>query len=627
MIKAQYTINSISLYAEFPFYATFVRPSRYAVHQFLFMKTTLFINLIFLFMISFWNTPAEGQQSGNTRKWWKEAVVYQIYPRSFKDDNGDGIGDLRGIISKLDYIKSLGVDIIWLNPIYASPNADNGYDISNYDSIMKEFGTMKDFDEMLSEMHKRGIRLVMDLVVNHCSDEHEWFKQARSSRTNPYRDYFHWWPAEKGKPPFRPGSFEVDGSGWRYDSLTNSYYLHYFSYKQPDLNWENPKVRHEIYAMMNRWFQKGVDGFRMDVIPFIAKDTTFPVITQKDLDEKYDGRWDVYQASGPGLHRYLQEMNREVLRKYNIMTLAEGAGMTKGTAMDFVDPARHELNMAYNFDGVSLGYIPGYFKKMDPNWSLVAFKQIYSGWDSVFAHKGWGTIYLGNHDQPRMVTRWGNDAPQYREASSKMLTSFLLTMRATPYYYNGDELGMTNIKFDRIEDYRDIETIAAYNKLKNEGGDLQQFIEDQKTGGARDNGRTPFQWTDGANAGFTTGTPWIKVNDNKNVINEVVEDKDPNSPLNYFRKMVKLRKALPELVYGAYQLLDENNPQVYAYTRILGEKKVLVVMNFSTKEATFQLPPAVGKPGAVLINNLPKYHFSGNVFDLSPYQAMIVRLK
>ncbi|HWH62485.1 MAG TPA: alpha-amylase family glycosyl hydrolase, partial [Ginsengibacter sp.] len=270
------------------------------------------ICLLFSFMN---NNQLKAQQSDNERKWWKEAVVYQIYPRSFKDSNGDGIGDLKGIISKLDYVKSLGVDIVWLNPIYASPNADNGYDISNYYQIMKEFGNMNDFDEMLTQMHKRGIKLVMDLVVNHCSDEHEWFKQARSSRDNPYRNYFHWWPAEKGKPPFRPGSFEVDGSGWRYDSLTNSYYLHYFSYKQPDLNWENPAVRQEIYKMMNWWFQKGVDGFRMDVIPFIAKDTTFPVITQKDLDEKYDGRWDVYMASGPGLHSYLQEMSREVLSK------------------------------------------------------------------------------------------------------------------------------------------------------------------------------------------------------------------------------------------------------------------------------------------------------------------------
>lgn len=564
--------------------------------------------------------------SGSPKKWWKEAVVYQIYPRSFQDSDGDGVGDLKGLTRKLDYVKSLGIDIVWLNPIYGSPNADNGYDISNYDAIMKEFGSMADFDVMLAEMHKRGIKLVMDLVVNHCSDEHEWFKQARSSRTNPFRDYFHWWPAEKGKPPFRPGSFEVDGSGWRFDSLTNSYYLHYFSYKQPDLNWENPKLRQEIYAMMNRWFKKGVDGFRMDVIPFIAKDTTFPVITQKDLDAKYDGRWDVYMASGPGLHQYLQEMNKEVLSKYDVMALAEGAGTTKATAMNFVDPDRHELDMSYHFDGVSLGYVPGYFKKMDPNWSLVEFKNIYSGWDSVFADKGWGTIYLGNHDQPRMVSRWGNDAPEYREASSKMLTTFLLSMRGTPYYYYGDELGMTNIKFDKIEDYRDIETLAEYGKVKNAGGDLKQFIEDQKTGGARDNGRTPMQWNAGANAGFTTGIPWLSVNNNKTEVNVEAAEKDPSSTLNYFRNMAKLRKEHKEvLVYGKYTLLDRENPDVYAYTREGNGEKVLVLLSFRKTGGVFNLGSM--QLGDVWINNAKGVMVIDGKVHLQPYQACIVKLK
>ncbi len=431
------------------------------------MKKIIFAVAIFLIgFIACQNTQKKmEQQSTNSstatdQKWWKEAVVYQIYPRSFQDSDGDGVGDLKGIIQRLDYIKNLGIEVVWLNPIYGSPNADNGYDISDYRSIMKEFGTMADFDLLLQEMHKRGIKLVLDLVVNHCSDQHEWFKQSRMSRENPYRNYFHWWNAERGKPPFRPGNFEVDGSAWRFDSLSNAYYLHYFSYKQPDLNWENPKVRHEVYDMMKMWFDKGIDGFRMDVIPFIAKDTTFPVITQKDIDEKYEGRWDVYLASGPKLHEYLQEMNREVLSKYDVMALAEGAGTTKATALNFVDPARKELDMSYHFDGVSLGYEAGYFKKMNPKWSLVEFKKIYSDWDYVFAEKGWGTVYLGNHDQPRMVSRWGNDAPEYREASSKMLSTFLLSMRGTPYYYYGDELGMSNIKFDKIEDYRDIETLT-----------------------------------------------------------------------------------------------------------------------------------------------------------------------
>ncbi|MDE3214294.1 MAG: alpha-glucosidase, partial [Bacteroidota bacterium] len=402
------------------------------------------------------DTSAANTQDSLHRKWWKEAVVYQIYPRSFKDSNGDGVGDLKGIISKLDYLKSLGISVIWLNPIYASPNADNGYDISDYEAIMKEFGTMEDFDSLLHGLHERGIKLVLDLVVNHTSDQHKWFLQSRSSRTNPYRNYYHWWNAERGKPAFRPGAFEADGSGWRYDSLTNAYYLHYFSYKQPDLNWENPKVRQEIYSMMRFWFDKGIDGFRMDVIPFIAKDTTFPPVTQQELDAKYDGQWGEYLASGPHLHDYLKEMNKEVLSKYDCMTVAEGAGVTAATAHNFVDPDRHELDMLYHFEGVSLGFVPGKFKEVEPGGvKLVDFKNVYSKWDSVFAQKGWGTIYLGNHDQPRMVTRWGNDSPQWRELSSKMLTTFLLTMRATPYYYAGDELGMDNIKFDKIQDYKD----------------------------------------------------------------------------------------------------------------------------------------------------------------------------
>jgi oligo-1,6-glucosidase len=572
------------------------------------------------------NKPVSNNTNSN-EKWWKEAVVYQIYPRSFQDSDGDGIGDLKGISQHLDYIKKLGVDIVWLNPIYGSPNADNGYDISDYESIMKEFGTMEDFDALLKGMHDRGIKCVLDLVVNHSSDEHKWFLESRKSRNNPYRDYYHWWPAERGKPAFRPGAFEVDGSGWRYDSFTNSYYLHYFSYKQPDLNWENPALRKEIYAMMDKWFKKGVDGFRMDVIPVIAKDTSFPVITQKDLNEKYNGDWFTYFASTPSVHTYLQEMNKEVLSKYDIMTLAEGAGTTKATAMNFVDPNRHELDMSYHFEGVNLGYVPGKFKTMNPNWNLVAFKKIYSEWDSVFAQKGWGTVYLGNHDQPRMVSRWGNDAPEYREASSKMLTTFLLTMRGTPYYYYGDELGMTNIKFNRIEDYRDIETLAEYGKIKKEGGNLTAFIEDQKTGGARDNGRTPMQWNPGAQAGFTTGIPWLNVNENKSEINVEAAEKNQYSTLHYFREMIKLRKTHKEvLVYGKYQLLDRSNPAVYAYTREAANgEKVLVLLSFRKEGGVFDLGNL--QTGETWINNMPSIKLENGKIILNPYQALVIKLK
>jgi len=561
-------------------------------------------------------------RADSTRKWWKEAVVYQIYPRSFKDFDGNGIGDLKGIISKVDYIKSLGVDVIWLNPIYASPNADNGYDISDYENIMQEFGTMQDFDSLLHGLHQRNIKLVMDLVVNHSSDQHKWFLQSRSSRTNPYRDYYHWWNAERGKPAFRPGSFEVDGSGWRYDSLTNAYYLHYFSYKQPDLNWENPKVRQEIFSMMRFWFDKGIDGFRMDVIPFIAKDTTFPVITQKELNEQYDGAWDHYMASGPHLHDYLQEMNREVLNKYDCMSVAEGAGVTTATAHDFVDEDRHELNMLYHFEGVSLGFVPGKFKEVEPGGiKLIAFKNLYSKWDSMFEEKGWGTIYLGNHDQPRMVTRWGNDSPQWRELSSKMLTTFLLTMRATPYYYAGDELGMNNIKFNSIDDYKDIESRGMYQQIKNNGGDLRQFLNDQKIT-ARDNGRTPFQWDSSNDAGFTIGKPWIKVNPNYTTINVATEEKDSLSCLNYFRKLVRLRKEHLVFVYGKYQLLDKENPSVYAYSREMEGKKVLVLLNFTDKSAPVNT--GINMSNATLL--IDNYGKVSSASTLRPYEAAVYQL-
>ena len=566
------------------------------------------------------NPPATDSSSAG-RKWWKEAVVYQVYPRSFKDNDGDGIGDLKGILSKLDYIKSLGVDVIWLNPIYSSPNDDNGYDISDYQNIMKEFGTMQDFDSLLKGMHDRGLRLVMDLVVNHSSSENEWFKQSRSSRNNPFRDFYHWWPKEKGKPAKRYSFFDVNNDAWKFDTLTNAWYLHYFSQKQPDLNWENPALRQRIFGMMKFWFDKGVDGFRMDVIPFISKDTSFP-----ELPAAYNGDFVKYYAQGPHLHEYLQEMNKEVLSRYDVMSVAEGIGVTTADALQFVDSARHELNMLYHFEGVSLGYLPNKFKTPDPKgYDLAAFKNIHSRWDSVFEEKGWGTIYLGNHDQPRMVTRWGNDNSAYRELSSKMLTTFLLTMRATPYYYGGDELAMNNIKFDRIEDYQDIESRNMYQKIKNEGGDLHAFLEAQKIS-ARDNGRTPFQWDTTANAGFTTGKPWLKVNPNYKTINVATEEMDPHSPLNYFRKMVKLRKSDLTLVYGKYTLLDKDNPQVYSYTREWKGEKLGVLLNFSMRPATVSTGAGSGS-ATVLIGNYPDAAAAlGGTVNLRPYEAYVFRL-
>lgn len=546
------------------------------------------------------------------KKWWKEATVYQIYPRSFKDTDGDGVGDLKGIISKLDYIKSLGIDAVWLNPIYESPNDDNGYDISNYRAIMKDFGTMKDFDLLLKGMHERGIKLIMDLVVNHSSDEHEWFKQARSSRDNPYRNYYHWWPAEKGKPPYRWSFFDVNSDAWKYDAQTNSYYLHYFSQKQPDLNWENPKLREEVYEIMRFWLDKGIDGFRMDAFQFASKDTTWP-----ELPKGFEKNIIKYYGVGPHLHEYLQEMNKEVFSKYDIMTVAEGAGSTPEDALLFVDPDRKELNMAYHFESVDIG-------KHISDFGLEKYKAVFSRYDEAFKDKSWLSIFLANHDQPRMVSKFGNETPEFRELSSKMLTTFIYTMRGTPYYYMGDEIGMTNIRFESINDYNDVDTRNKYTNLKNKGGDTLAFLEEQKQV-SRENGRTPMQWDNTENSGFTTGMPWLKVNPNYNEINVKKQEQDPESILNYFRKTVQLRKNNPVLVYGKYSLLDKENPDVFAYLRELDGKRILVLLNFTNKNTSYNLNLKLGK-NEVLLNN---YNDTTKVKNntLRPYESLVIAIE
>ncbi|NUO00616.1 MAG: alpha-glucosidase [Saprospiraceae bacterium] len=545
------------------------------------------------------------------QKWWKEAIVYQIYPRSFKDTNGDGVGDLKGIIEKLDYIKSLGVTAVWLNPIYSSPNDDNGYDVSDYRGIMSDFGTMADFDLMLKGMHERGIKLIMDIVVNHSSDEHEWFKQSRSSRTNPYRDYYHWWPAEKGKPNYRYSLFDEKGDAWKYDSVTNAYYLHYFSQKQPDLNWENPKLRKEVYDIMKFWAEKGVDGFRLDAFQFAAKDTTYP-----PFPEGFEKNFIQYYAMQGNLHGYLQEMHQEVFSKYDVMSVAEGAGNTFEDAHNLVDEDRKELNMAYAFEGVDIAKPEGY--------SILHFKEVFSRWDSAFAEKGWLSIFLSNHDQARLVSRFGNDSPEFRAPSVKMLNTFVLSMRGTPYCYYGDELGMTNIGFETIEEYRDIAAINGYKKVVHSGGDVQAYMKALKFS-SRDNGRTPMQWDDSVNAGFTTGTPWLPVHQNHKEINVVAAEKDPNSVLNHFKKMIQLRKDNPVLVYGKYTLLQREHPEIYAYTREMDGKKMLVLLNFTAKNATIELGEVAAIKGAV-INNYESVAVKGNAISLLPYQAVIFLL-
>lgn len=579
------------------------------------MKKILAATLAVVTLISCNNKKQESKNE-TKKDWWKEAVVYQIYPRSFKDSDGDGIGDLKGITSKLDYVKSLGVNLVWLNPVFSSPNYDNGYDISDYQNIMKEFGTMQDFDTMLSGFHKRGIKVLMDLVVNHCSNEHMWFKEACKSRQSPYYNYFHWRPAEKGTPPTRWSHFDEKADAWEFNKATNSYYLHYFADQQPDLNWENPTLRQEIYKMMRWWLDKGIDGFRLDAIAYISKDTSWA-----PLPAEYNGKYPMYYATGPHLHEYMQEMNREVLSKYSVATVAEALG-TVDRVMKFVDPERKELNMGYHFEGVDLGYLPNQYKTLGKEgWSLLDFKKVYTKWDSAFATKGWGTVYLANHDQPRMLTRWGNDAPEFREASSKLLTTFILSMRGTPYYYYGDEIGMNNIKFDKYEDYNDVEMKTNYAQVKAKGGDLKAFLEAMKTS-SRDNGRTPMQWNTNVNAGFTTGNPWLKVNPNYTTINVDAQEKDDNSCLNYFRKMVKLRKETKGLIYGKYTLLDAANKDVYSYTREWEGKKYLIMLNFSAKAAKADTGVDLSK-AKLLIGN---YTNATKDENLKPYEAVVFEI-
>ncbi len=568
------------------------------------------------------------EKSTNTdtnTKWWKEAVVYQLYPRSFQDSDGDGVGDLKGITQRLDYLRDLGINAIWLNPICASPNDDNGYDISDYRNIMKEMGTMQDFDNMLAGMKKRGIHLIMDLVVNHSSDEHEWFKGAKTSRTNKYRNYYHWWPAEKGIPPKRYSLFDENADAWRFDSTTNSYYLHYFSRKQPDLNWENPALRKEIYSMMKFWLDKGVTGFRLDAFPFMAKDTSWPTMPKDWSNEKFI----LYYGADKKVHDYLQEMNKEVLSKYDAYTVGEGGVIPFKDVQNYVGTDRNEINTLYhdeignNWGRDSFGV--GEYKVGRNN--LLNIKKAVTKWDEKFLTNGWNTVFFTNHDQSRAVSRFGNDAPEYREASAKMLYTFLLTQRATPYIYNGDEIGMTNIRFKNVEQYNDLQTRNRYYLALKESPTAGAAYLQMQAELSRDNSRTPMQWDASANAGFTTGKPWLPINENKTTINVAVSEKDKNSILKFVRNMIKLRKDNKQvLIYGKYALLDAENPDVYAYTRSDGKETFLIVLNFR-KEMNKTAIPKGFSLGEELSNNLQPLKFDLGNIVLLPYQACVVKLK
>lgn len=513
--------------------------------------------------------------------WWKEGVVYQIYPRSFKDTTGNGLGDIDGIIEKLDYIKSLGVNMIWICPVYASPNDDNGYDISDYRKISEDFGGNDAFDRLLKAMHTRDLRLIMDLVVNHSSDEHHWFEQAKQSKDNPYHDYYIW---KEGTPTTIPNNWQsvFNGSVWEWNAPTEEYYLHYYTKKQPDLNWENPAVRKEVYAIIDFWLAKGVDGFRMDVISLISKRIAFEDVPQSisfiDVMEK------VY-ANGPRVHEYLKEMNREVLSKYDAVTVGEGPGVNLEHGPRYVSTKEKELNMVFHFDHLTIDFGPE--GKYDPvPVDFLRFKEIFSQWDQALAEDGWNSIFLGNHDFSRIVSRFGNDR-KYHNASAKLLVTLLMSLRGTPYVYQGDEIGMTNVTHPSIDLYDDVETRNAWKAAEAAGKDMDQFLKAVHWQ-SRDNARTPMQWDASMQAGFSTGKPWIPVNENHEQINVAAAENDPNSILHYYRKMIAYRKANPSLVYGHFEDLLPQHPYLFVYKRWDDKGTFLVVHNFRDENTNWE---------------------------------------
>ena len=571
------------------------------------------------------STQSDTNTSAYTKKWWKESVVYQIYPRSFHDGNGDGIGDLRGIIQKLDYLKDLGVSVVWLSPVYKSPNDDNGYDISDYQDIMDEFGTLADWDELLAELHRRGIKLVMDLVVNHTSDEHPWFIEARKSKDNPYRDYYIWRPGQDGREPNNWASF-FSGSAWQHDAATGEYYLHLFSKKQPDLNWENPKVRQEIYNMMHWWLRKGIDGFRMDVINMISKVPGLPdapVVTNERY--QFGGQ---YFINGPRLLEFLREMKQEVLSKYDIITVGETPMTTTKHGVDITHEETGPLNMLFQFEHMELDMEPNESKWSLKSLDLRDFKRVMSRWQKDLEGKGWNSLYLSNHDQPRALSRFGDDG-QYRVDSAKMLATFLHTLQGTPYVYQGEEIGMTNVKFDSIADYRDIETLNMYQEFVGEKGADPQVVMAAIHAKSRDNARTPVQWDDSENAGFSSGTPWIKVNPNYTGINVKQALADSNSIFSYYQKLIQLRKDNPIIVYGTYDLILDAHTEIYSFIRTLQDERLLVILNFTRNAPVFSLPTSIPfSERELLISNCAVDSAEDiRLLTLRPFEARVYRLR
>lgn len=553
------------------------------------------------------------------KRWWKESVVYQIYPRSFCDSNGDGIGDLNGITGKLDYLKELGIDVIWLSPVYKSPNDDNGYDISDYQAIMDEFGTMEDFDRMLATAHEKGIKIMMDLVVNHTSDEHKWFIESRKSTDNPYSDYYIWRPAkEDGSLPNNWGSC-FSGPAWEYDKTTDMYFLHLFSKKQPDLNWDNPAVRQDVFDMMNWWLKKGVDGFRMDVISLISKE---PGLPDKEPGINGYATFNV-SANGPHVHEYLQEMRQKALNNADTITVGECSGVTLEEAKKYARSDEKELNMVFQFEHMDVDSDEKAGKWTTRKMDLRNLKKILTRWQKGLQDIAWNSLYWENHDQPRSVSRFGNDSDEYREISAKMLATCIHMMQGTPYVYQGEELGMTNCPFNTLDNFRDLESINAFHELTEQGKMTEEDMMAAIGYKGRDNARTPMQWDDSAYAGFSTANPWIMVNPNYTKINAKDQVNREDSVFKYYQKLIKLRHESELIVYGTYDLILDDDKDIYAYIRTLGDKKLIVYCNFSENTREVELPEEFTN-GKVLISNYIDAKVNHKI-TLRPYEAIVIQ--
>lgn len=551
-------------------------------------------------------------------KWWKNAVVYQIYPRSFKDSNGDGIGDLEGIYEKLDYLAELGIDVIWMSPVYKSPNDDNGYDISDYQDIMDDFGTMDDFDRVLKKAHSLNIKIMMDLVVNHTSDEHKWFIESKKSKDNPYHDYYMWAdPDKNGNPPNRWESC-FSGSAWEYVESVGQFYLHSFSRKQPDLNWDNPKVREEVFKMMTWWCDKGIDGFRMDVISMISKYPGLP-----DGPENGNGYTGNTSCDGPNIHKYLREMNEKVLSKYRLITVGECPGVNAEQAKKYANIDGSELDMIFQFEHVSGSALkPCHHGKWDGEaMTMPELRANFTKWQKDLEGCAWNSLFLSNHDQPRCVSRFGNDSEQYRELSAKMLETMTHFQKGTPYVYQGEELGMTNAYMENIADYRDIESLNAYKELTTKENIPAKTVMGYIKAVGRDNARTPMQWDASENGGFTSGTPWLQVNKNYKTINAAAQVNDPDSVFAYYKKLIALRHTNEVMVNGVYDVLIPDHPQIYAYTRTLGDKQLLVLCNDSEKEVGVptEIEEKIAGAQGILIQNYKDVKAG----VLRPYEAVV----